>query len=186
MRKDWKALVLFVVAIAVVLRIADMRRPAHRTPKSSGQPHVGVFFSPHGGCTKAIVEELQRAKRVILVQAYSFTSAEIAKALRDARKRGVNVVAILDKTNRTGKYSSATFLRNSDITTLIDDNHAIAHSKVILIDDSIVITGSFNFTNAAEEKNVENLLIIKGMPSVANAYKANIARHAEHASLSNE
>jgi len=64
------------------------------------------------------------------VQAYSFTSAPIAKALLDAHKRGVKILAVLDKSNETDKYSAATFLVNAGIQTLIDDQHAIAHNVV--------------------------------------------------------
>jgi phosphatidylserine/phosphatidylglycerophosphate/cardiolipin synthase-like enzyme len=56
-----------------------------------------VYFSPNGGATEAIVRELKEAKTEILVQAYNFTSKEIAKALVDAKKRGVHVEIILDK-----------------------------------------------------------------------------------------
>jgi len=56
-----------------------------------------VYFSPHGGCTDAIVKELDAAKESVLVQAYEFTSAPIAKALMEAHKRGVKVQVILDK-----------------------------------------------------------------------------------------
>ena len=94
------------------------------------------------------------------MQAYSFTSAPIAKALVDAHKRGVTVLAMLDKSNETEKYSADTFLVNAGIQTLIDDQHAIAHNKVMVIDRATVITGSFNFTKAAEEKNAKNLLVI--------------------------
>lgn len=61
---------------------------------------------------------------------------------------------------RTAKYSSATFLRNMGIPIFIDDKHAISHNKFMVIDGHIVITGSFNFTKAAEENNAENLLVI--------------------------
>ncbi len=69
--------------------------------------------------------------------------------------------AILDKSQRSVKYISASFLANSGIPTFIDARHAIAHKKIRVIDQSTVITGSFNFTRAAEEKNAENLVIIK-------------------------
>ena len=58
---------------------------------------VTACFTPGGNCTDAIVKALSEAKRTILVQAYSFTSAPIAKALLDAHKRGVQVQVILDK-----------------------------------------------------------------------------------------
>ena len=114
---------------------------------------VAVYFSPNGGATDAVVREVHADTQQILVQAYSFTSAPIAKVLMDAHKRGVKVLAALDKSNETQKYSAATFLVNVGIQTLIDDQHAIAHNKVIVIDSAIIITGSFNFTKAAEEKN---------------------------------
>lgn len=50
---------------------------------------VAVWFSPHGGCTDEAVHEIGAARKAILVQAYSFTSAAIAQALVDARHRGV-------------------------------------------------------------------------------------------------
>jgi phosphatidylserine/phosphatidylglycerophosphate/cardiolipin synthase-like enzyme len=121
---------------------------------------IKVCFSPKGDCTEAIISEIDQAKTEILVQAYSFTSAPIAKALVDAHKRGVKVQAILDKSQRSAKYTSATFLTNAGIPTYIDGSHAIAHNKIIIIDKIKIITGSFNFTKAAEEKNAENLLII--------------------------
>jgi len=119
------------------------------------------------------------AKSEILVQAYSFTSAPIAKALVDAHKRGVKVEAILDKSQRSEKYTSAAFLANSRIPTFIDARHAIAHNKIMIIDQSTVITGSFNFTKAAEEKNAENLLIIKSR-ELAGIYIDNWKKHREH------
>ena len=108
-------------------------------------PPIEVYFSPKGGCTEAVVKELDDARSTVLVQAYSFTSAPIAKALVDAHKRGVSQV-ILDKSQRTEKYSSATFLVNMGIPTKIDAVHAIAHNKIMVIDAQTVITGSFNFT----------------------------------------
>jgi phosphatidylserine/phosphatidylglycerophosphate/cardiolipin synthase-like enzyme len=144
-----------------------------------GRAPVEVYFSPNNGATDAIVREIDRARSEILVQAYSFTSAPIAKALLKAHKRGVKVRAILDKSQKTQKYSSASFLTNSGIPTYIDEKHAIAHNKIILIDRAVVITGSFNFTKAAEEKNAENLLIIRSQ-ELAKPYLENWQRHRDH------
>jgi len=141
-----------------------------------------VYFSPKGGCTDAIIKELDNAKISILVQAYSFTSAPIAKALLIALKRGVKVEVILDKSQRTEKYSSADFLVNSGIPTKIDGAHAIAHNKVMIIDGENVITGSFNFTRAAEEKNAENLLVIRDK-ALAQKYTKNWEDHAGHSEI---
>jgi len=142
-------------------------------------PPVEVYFSPRDGATGAIVREIDRARSEILVQAYSFTSAPIAQALVKAHKRGLRVEVILDKSQKTQKYSSSTFLANSRIPTYIDAEHAIAHNKIIIIDREVVITGSFNFTKAAEEKNAENLLIIRSK-ELAKPYLDNWQRHRNH------
>jgi phosphatidylserine/phosphatidylglycerophosphate/cardiolipin synthase-like enzyme len=126
--------------------------------------------------------DIRRQNRDPLVQAYSFTSAPIAKAMVAAHKRAVKVEAILDKSQRSEKYTSASFLANSGITTFIDARHAIAHNKIMIIDQSTVITGSFNFTMAAEEKNAENLLIIKSK-ELAGIYIGNWNRHRQHSEV---
>lgn len=138
-----------------------------------------VYFSPQGGATEAVVQALALAQRSVYVQAYSFTSAPIAKALVQAHKRGVKVEAILDKSNVTAKYSSADFLLHAGIPTYIDAAHAIAHNKVLIVDERTVITGSFNFTKAAEMSNAENLLVIDD-PLLAARYLENWRVHLDH------
>jgi phosphatidylserine/phosphatidylglycerophosphate/cardiolipin synthase-like enzyme len=140
---------------------------------------VTACFTPGGNCTDAIVQALGNAKRSILVQAYSFTSAPIAKALLDAYKRGVQVQVILDQSQRNEKYSSADFLANQGVPTMIDANHAIAHNKIMIIDGETILTGSFNFTKAAQDKNAENLLIIRD-PALAAQYTTNWEAHRQH------
>jgi phosphatidylserine/phosphatidylglycerophosphate/cardiolipin synthase-like enzyme len=165
--------------------------PALGSPQSTG-PEWSVYFSPTGGATQAIVEELGRAKTSVLVEAYTFTSVPIAKALVEAHTRGVRVEVILDKSQRGfihgvaagpaligSQYSAADFLAHSGISVLIDSEHAIAHSKAMVIDDQVVITGGFNFTKAAESQNAENLLVIHD-PALAAKYTANWQVHAAH------
>ena len=141
---------------------------------------VETFFSPKGGCTEAIVHALARAKKTIHVQAYSFTSAPIAAALVAAHKRGVNIQVILDRSQQTEKYSEADFLQHAGIAVFIDSAHSIAHNKVMILDGETVITGSFNFTKAAEESNAENLLIIHQTPALAQKYLSNWLAHQRH------
>src|SRR5689334_18329029 len=66
---------------------------------------IEVFFSPRGGCTEAVVREITKARQSIAVQAYSFTSAPIAKAIVEAHRRGVKVTTILDKSKKSERYS---------------------------------------------------------------------------------
>jgi phosphatidylserine/phosphatidylglycerophosphate/cardiolipin synthase-like enzyme len=140
---------------------------------------VQIYFSPNGGCTEAIVKEISHAKSELLIQAYSFTSKEIAEAIVKAHKKGIYVEIILDKSNKSAKYSAGDFTAHMGIITYIDDKHAIAHNKIMILDKETVITGSFNFTKAAEEKNAENLLIIKSK-ELAKIYTDNWNEHKKH------
>jgi phosphatidylserine/phosphatidylglycerophosphate/cardiolipin synthase-like enzyme len=162
----------------------ELVRSAPTTPTSippgSGTASVEVYFSPRGGAQAAIIREIDGAKEWIRLQAYSYTSAPISEAVVRAIKRGVKVKAILDKSNVTAQYSGATFLANAGATVKIDSKHAIAHSKIMIIDGKTVITGSFNFTKSAEENNAENLLVMKDCPELVNAYSANFRAHDGH------
>ncbi len=162
-----------ILLLAIFLLVASVSAIAKEKPSWS------VYFSPHGGATEAIVKELGHAKTSVLIQAYSFTSSPIAKALLEAHKRGVNVQVILDRSQRTQKYSSLTFFVNQGILVKIDAAHAIAHNKVMVIDGETVITGSFNFTKAAEEKNAENVFVIRDRKA-AELYTRNWKGHEGH------
>jgi len=138
-------------------------------------PRIQVCFTPGQNCTMQITDVLDSAKKSISVQAYSFTSAPIAKHLVEARKRGVVVKVILDKSQKSQKYSASHFLLNQHIPVWIDYKPAIAHNKIMIIDGKEVITGSFNFTKAAQNKNAENVLIIQD-PTLAKRYLENWQR----------
>jgi phosphatidylserine/phosphatidylglycerophosphate/cardiolipin synthase-like enzyme len=143
-------------------------------------PSLSSHFSPKGGCTEAIVAEIKHARREVLVQAYSFTCPDIAKALVDARKRGVSVVILLDKANEKETYSELSLLEEHGLIPLIDAQHAIAHNKIMIIDRRTLITGSFNFTRQAEHENAENLLILKHHPQLVEEYHQNFLAHRQH------
>jgi len=142
--------------------------------------HIDVLFSPKGGCQDAVVREIQKARREILVQAYSFTSDPITMALVEAKKRGVQVDVLLDHSNEKERYSDLHIFLEHGLDPRIDHDHAIAHNKIMLIDKRTIITGSFNFTNQAEHENAENLLIIKGHPDLPGIYRANFLQHKAH------
>jgi phosphatidylserine/phosphatidylglycerophosphate/cardiolipin synthase-like enzyme len=174
-----KKYIPLVFFIALLLAAAYINSNLHQSRMPDKLPPIAVYFSPKGGCTEAIVQEIDNAKQSILLQAYSFTSKPIAEALVEAHKRGIKVNAILDSEQETANYSEADFLINEGIPTQIDAKHAIAHNKIMVIDDSVVITGSFNFTNQAEKSNAENLLIIRDNV-LAKTYADNWNTHAEH------
>ena len=154
--------------------------PIVSAPTAVSEANLAVHFSPKGGCTEAAVAEIDAAAKLIHVQAYSFTSARIAEAIVRAAERHVDVVLILDKTQKSERYSSLTFFTNHRLTVHVDSAHAIAHNKIMLIDGRTIITGSFNFTKAAENENAENLLVIHDAPSLYAQYEQNFQHHLDH------
>ena len=159
------------------------RRAGEAQPPAVDTDGIAVYFSPQGGCEAAIVDQIDHAQRSIDMQAYSFTSVPIAKALGEAEGRGVRVRAVLDKVATGEHYTGATYLKDHGISTFTDGDHPIAHNKVMIIDNATVITGSFNFTHQAEAANAENLLIIRGKPALAGAYERNFDEHLGHSEV---
>lgn len=141
---------------------------------------VDVYFSPKGGAEQGILQVINNAQQEICIQAYSFTSQPIADALVAAFQRGVIVRVILDKSQMTAISSKRQTLQQAGIFVLIDGIHAIAHNKVMVIDNRWVITGSFNFTKSAEERNAENLLIIDSR-ALSKRYRLEFELHMAHA-----
>ncbi|MGA7578888.1 MAG: phospholipase D family protein [Desulfobaccales bacterium] len=148
--------------------------PALAAPavEAATPPRWAVYFSPQGGCTKAVVAAVDQARSSLHIEAYLFTSQPILKAVIAAQNRGVKVEVILDAGEARDQYSVLRNLLAARVPTWLDAAYQIAHNKIIIIDGETVITGSFNFTRSAEEYNAENLLVIRD-PFLAARYEAN-------------
>src|ERR1035437_1126955 len=153
---------------------------AENSVKVQSGGELEVAFSPNGGSTDLVIKVIHSAKTSIRVLAYSFTSAPIAKALVEAHQRGVDVQVVVDKSQKSAKYTSATFVANAGIPIRIDSKHAIAHNKVVIVDGHTVQQGSFNYTKAAEASNGENVLVNWNNAKLAEVYLKDWKRHWEH------
>ncbi len=142
---------------------------------------LGVYFTPPSQATSAIVNAIEASEQEVLVQAYGFTHKGIAKALISAHQRGVRVLVLLDQKSLSTNGEVIKLLEHAQIAVRQDGMHAIAHNKVMVIDDAVVITGSFNFTHSAASRNAENFLILKSV-ALAQRYKAVWQDHWAHAS----
>jgi phosphatidylserine/phosphatidylglycerophosphate/cardiolipin synthase-like enzyme len=140
---------------------------------------LGVYFTPPANAAAAIVKAIDASEREVLVQAYGFTHNAIAQALVRAHARGVKVRVLLDKKSQTSNRFVIAVLQDADIAVHQDGKHAIAHNKVMVIDQEVVITGSFNFTNSAATRNAENFLILKS-PDLALQYRLQWQNHWAH------
>lgn len=133
------------------------------------------YFSPNGGVQKAVENRLQNAKKSIRVMAFSFTADGQTNILVDKAKVGVKVQAVTESRNNDATGASFPVLKRAKVDVLPDGNCYILHNKIYIIDDQTVITGSYNFTSAAERSNDENLLIIDD-PTLAQFYNQEFDR----------
>ncbi|AAU04262.1 phospholipase D [Rickettsia typhi] len=134
--------------------------------------NVSTCFTPPAGCTKFIVQQLEKAEESIYMQAYGMSDSLITTALINAQMRGVKVKILLDRSNLKQKFSKLYELQQAKIDVGIDTVPGIAHNKVIIIDKKKVITGSFNFTVAADKRNAENVILIEDQ-QLAESYLQN-------------
>jgi phosphatidylserine/phosphatidylglycerophosphate/cardiolipin synthase-like enzyme len=171
--------------LALVLALAGL--PASASPPLAllAQGTVQVAFTPEDDAGALVVDAIRQARRQILVQAYSLTHRAIAQALVDAQGRGLDVQVIADPQQASTIATSLVhWLVRQGVPVWLDGEHAAAHNKVMVIDagsaDAAIITGSFNFTHAAQYRNAENLLLLRGNGNLAEAYAANWRRHKIH------
>jgi phosphatidylserine/phosphatidylglycerophosphate/cardiolipin synthase-like enzyme len=119
-----------------------------------------VYFSLSDNPQKAIIENINQAEAFINIAMYIFTDREIAIPLVKARERGVKVRLYLDQDQVDYKYSQSRFLVQKGIKTRISTNNYIMHNKFAIIDNRLLLTGSYNWTFSANHRNDENLMVI--------------------------
>lgn len=143
---------------------------------------ISVYFSPKGGTSQATLDEIKKAKKSIKFMTFSLTDKDVLDTLIAKNKEGVHIEGIFDGC-MISKYSLYYTLLKKEILVYIDGNQALLHNKVFIIDDSTIITGSYNFSKNAENNNNENTLIIKS-PRLAVSYNEEFKKLA-HASKVN-
>jgi len=172
-------ILVWCISTANLTAMAQTPSSANANPSQPQAEVVGIYFTPPADVAAAVIEVIDKSKTEVLVQAYGFTHNGIAQALLRAHARGVSVKVLLDaKTDTSNRYVTD-LLQAQQIPLRLDASHAIAHNKVIVVDAELVITGSFNFTNSAQTRNAENLLVLKSA-GLADSYKANWQTHWNH------
>jgi phosphatidylserine/phosphatidylglycerophosphate/cardiolipin synthase-like enzyme len=148
------------------------------SPANTPHPDIDVqgariesCFSPDDGCQALLNDLVENARQSIQFLAFSFTSNELADFMIERAKRGVNVSGVFDKDQYySNSGTELDKLRAAGLEVHLDSNPDSMHHKVIIIDDQIVVTGSYNFTYFAENRNDENILIIHS-PEIARLYQ---------------
>ena len=136
---------------------------------------IFTHFSPDNDIISSLVKEIGSAKQSIHFMAFSFTEDALGSAMRDRFESGIDIQGVFEK-RQISQYSEYEQMKAAGMSVIQDRNKGTMHHKVIVIDEETVITGSYNFSKNAEERNSENLLIIKENPDIAQAYLAEFDR----------
>lgn len=174
-------------AVAGLLAVSSVLAGEPSAPAVVPTPNASVraVFTPGDDIAGEIIQAIRQARKQVLVQAFSFTHDEIARALIDASRRGVEVKLIADR-EQTEKMrrGQVTGIARAGVPVWLDSEHQGAHNKVMVIDagrpNAQIITGSYNFTRAAQHKNAENVVFISGNEGLVRQYVANWKRHQAH------
>jgi phosphatidylserine/phosphatidylglycerophosphate/cardiolipin synthase-like enzyme len=136
---------------------------------------IDTIFESEGNARDIIVKLVQDAQISVNFMVFVFTDDDIARAVINRHRAGVPVRGVVEARNLTTTGSNYETMRQAGVEALSDGNPYIMHHKVIIIDEAIVVTGSYNFTNSAANSNDENVLIIHS-PEVAAMYMAEFER----------
>lgn len=135
-----------------------------------------VYFSPDDKVAARIVELLRGAQHSITFMAFSFTASDFGKIISQKAKQGLEIHGVMEqeqvKSNKGTQYS---YFEKASLPVYIDGNDGQMHHKVFIIDNEIVITGSYNFSFSAETKNDENVVIFFDR-QIAAEYLSEFAR----------
>jgi len=123
--------------------------------------NINVYFAPEDNVEKIIYQRIKKARKSIRFMQFSFTSDKIGEVIIEKFKEGIQVEGVFEKKGSGTEYSEYTKMKIEDIPVKLDTNKDVMHHKVIIIDDYLIITGSFNISKNANNKNDENIIIIE-------------------------
>lgn len=177
------------VLAALVVGMACATQAAQPPPGAGAAPaaRVEAYFTPGDDVAAVIAGHVAAARRTVQVQAFLFTHRDLAAALARAARRGVTVELVGDaRQHETGGFPVMKGLARAGVRIWLSGEFAAFHNKVVLVDaltpSAVVITGSYNFTRAAQERNAENVVVISGSPDVARRFAREFERHRDGAS----
>jgi len=121
---------------------------------------IQALFSAEDDVVEHLLPYLESAQSSIRFLAFSFTHDAMGEAMRERDKAGVEVMGVFEKTGSSTEYSELGAMYCAGMAVRRDENGSFLHHKVIVVDERIVITGSLNFSDNANESNDENVLIV--------------------------
>lgn len=172
-----KSFIVFIVGIAIGFVLgwlassySNTERQLAPAPQGFGAPSapITVYFSPSPEPEKAILNALAKAQNSVHAALYQLTDPQIAQTLTEIATRGIELKILLD--DEPSKGSKGCLLMSEGISVKQYIDSGIMHHKFAVIDGTLVITGSYNWTTSAQTRNEENLLVIES-PELAPAFE---------------
>jgi phosphatidylserine/phosphatidylglycerophosphate/cardiolipin synthase-like enzyme len=172
---------------------ATVAGAAERVPLRADNAAVDVLFSPQDDISMYLADYISKAQRRVWLAGYAFTHSDLARAIVQAKERGLDVRVVLDGSEAGEKYSGATYFRNAGVAVWINERHAVVqngrpslmHHKFVICDEDRVGFGSANFTKAAMngrrggdalKSNAENFNLFVGVPGLVKQYATEFER----------
>lgn len=141
-------------------------KPQEKSPVALTDKHV--LFSPDDDVEQALMQLIKEEQKGLKIAIFSFTNKNIAQALIDAHQRGIHVQVVCDPAQGKDRYSKIAMLKEAGIQVFeYDPNYVkdmrsnLMHHKFMIVGDDRTVTGSYNWTKAANERNQENIVILK-------------------------
>lgn len=119
-----------------------------------------ILFASEDKAISQIIPLIKGAKRSIRFMAFSFTHGDLGAAVLAGARAGVDVQGIFETRGSETEYSQLPPLYCAKVPVRQDGNPGTFHHKVFVIDEQIVVTGSLNFSDNADESNDENVVIV--------------------------
>ena len=171
---------------ALALVVAPALPGVQASERFAGKGEIELAFSPRDDTEKVVISLIRSARKTLEVHAYAFTSRNIADAMVAAQRRGVRVEVLADaQMNRREKGNAIPRLLAAGVPVAFETRYNAAHNKVLIVDAEgprcAVLTGSYNFTWSADNRNAENILIVRDHCELARAYRSNWLRHRKEA-----
>jgi mitochondrial cardiolipin hydrolase len=134
-----------------------------------------AYFNPGSDCGSKLVRLVNGASRTIDVCVYTITDDCIARALLDAKKRGVDLRIISDDEKTGDPGSDIARLARAGIPVRLERSECQMHHKFAMFDGCLLLTGSYNWTRTASRQNMENF-IVSNDPRLLQAFSAEFER----------
>lgn len=167
-----KKLKIIILTLSILVLLSGCENKNIAKADTQNNTSIETYFTRHqGNLNTILINNINTASKSVYVAIYSITKEDIADSIIEAKNRGLDVKIITDKINSQSKSEEAILkkFQKANIPIKVENHAGLMHMKVCIINNSTVLTGSYNYTENATKENDENLLVIHNA-DLANQY----------------